>query len=197
MCSPPQRTPMKLRTVTVSALILISLLPLSCKKSSNRIPVSDISNMPSLTVKNDTTVYFDSGRVALKMTFPIMEQYDNSGSPYNEFNMGLYVDIFNSNSEPSGSITSKYARYTRNQNLWELRDSVVVINENYDKLETESLFWDQTKDLIYSDRFVKFTNKDQVIMGTGFESDSHLRQRKIKKVSATIFLNEEEPAEQP
>lgn len=188
---------MKLRTVTVSALILISLLPLSCKKSSNRIPVSDISNMPSLTVKNDTTVYFDSGRVALKMTFPIMEQYDNSGSPYNEFNMGLYVDIFNSNSEPSGSITSKYARYTRNQNLWELRDSVVVINENDDKLETESLFWDQTKDLIYSDRFVKFTNKDQVIMGTGFESDSHLRQRKIKKVSATIFLNEEEPAEQP
>jgi len=163
------------------------LASLSCKKG-NKIPEFDISNLPSLTVKYDTTVYFDSGKVVLRMISPIMEQYDNSEDPYYEFKMGLHVDVF----QPSGTISSKYAIYTKNANLWELRDSVVVINENQDKLETESLFWNQTKDLIYTDRFVKFTNEDQVIMGTGFKSDSHLRKREIKKVSAEIYLKDEE-----
>jgi len=176
-------------TLLVFILIFASI---SCKRN-NKIPEFDISNLPSLTVKYDTTVYFDSGRIVLRMIFPIMEQYDNSGNPYYEFKMGLYVDFFDRDKSPSGSIFSKYAKNTQNSNLWELRDSVVVINENQEKLETESLFWDQTKDLIYTDRFVKFTSEDQIIMGTGFESDSHLRKRKIRKVSATIYFNEGEP----
>ena len=94
--------------------------------------------------------------------------------------------------DPCGSVTSKYAKYTKTDNLWELRDSVVVINENNDKLETEVLFWNQEKDLIYTDRFVKITNEDQIIQGFGFESDSHLKKRRIKKVSATIYFNDEE-----
>ena len=64
-----------------------------------------------------------------------------------------------------------------------------------DKLETEVLYWDELKDLIYSDRFVKITNEDQIVMGTGFESDPRLNKRKIKKVSATIYLKDEESAE--
>jgi LPS export ABC transporter protein LptC len=124
----------------------------------------------------------------MRMIFPIMEQYENSGDPYYEFSMGLHVEVFN----PSGFILSKYAKYTERLNLWELRDSVVVINENEEKLETEILFWDQTKDLIYTEKFIKLTSGDQIIEGTGFESDSHLRKRRIRRVSATIYLNEEE-----
>jgi len=58
-------------------------------------------------------------------------------------------------------------------------------------LETEQLFWDQEKDLIYTERLVKITNEDQTVIGTGFESDSKLNKRKIKNVSATIYLREE------
>jgi LPS export ABC transporter protein LptC len=122
----------------------------------------------------------------------MLEQYDNAGQAYYEFRMGMHVDLYDGKPSPTGSVTSKYAKYTQGSNVWELKDSVVVINENKDKLETEVLYWDQSKDLIYSDRFVKFTNEDQIVMGTGFESDPHLRKRKIKKVSATIYLKDEE-----
>ena len=175
----------------VSSVFILIFVSLSCK-TGNKIQEFDISNLPALTVKYDTTVYFDSGRVVLRMTFPIMEQYDNPANPYYEFNMGLYVDFFDSDNKPSGSISSKYAKNTQNPNLWELRDSVVVINENQEKLETESLFWDQTKDLIYTDKFVKFTSEDQIITGTSFESDTHLKKRIIRGASATIYINEEE-----
>ena len=175
----------------VSPVFILIFISLSCK-TGNIIKEFDISNLPSLTVKYDTTVYVDSGRVVLRMTFPIMEQYDNSENPYYEFKMGLYVDFFDRDKNPSGSISAKYAKYAENANLWELRDSVVVINEYQEKLETESLFWDDTKDLIYTNEFVRLTSEDQIIEGTGFDSDSQLRRRSIKRVSATIYINEEE-----
>lgn len=68
---------------------------------------------------------------------------------------------------------------------------MVIVNETNDRLETDQLFWDQEKDLIYTDRLVKITNEDQTVIGTGFESDSRLEKRKIKNVSATIYLKEE------
>jgi hypothetical protein len=94
--------------------------------------------------------------------------------------------------EPVASVTAKYAKYTDNKNLWELQDSVIAINENGEKLETELLFWDQKKDLIYTDRFVKITTEDQIIQGYGLESDPRLSKRRIKNLSATIYINEEQ-----
>jgi hypothetical protein len=66
----------------------------------------------------------------------------------------------------------------------------VIINENNEKLETELLFWDQEKDRIYTDRFVKITNEDVISQGIGFESDTHLTRRKILKVTADIYLKD-------
>jgi hypothetical protein len=39
---------------------------------------------------------------------------------------------------------------------------------------------------------VKITNRDQIMQGYGFESDTHLQHRKIKKVSAIIYLPDAE-----
>ncbi|HUX95656.1 MAG TPA: LPS export ABC transporter periplasmic protein LptC [Bacteroidales bacterium] len=163
----------------------------SCENNKETIPRLDLLSLPSQSVKEFETIYSDSGKIELIMRSPLMEQFDNSGDPYYEFPQGIHVDVFDGQDEPTGSVTSKYAKYTRSANLWELKDSVVVINEKNDMLETEVLYWDQGKDLIYSDRFVRFTNEDQIVMGTGFESDPHLRKRKIRKVSATIYLKDE------
>ena len=88
-------------------------------------------------------------------------------------------------------VTANYAKYINKKSLWELKDSVVVINQTNDKLETEQLFWDQQKDNIYTDRFVKMTNDDQTVLGTGFESDTHLNRRSIKNISGMIYLDNE------
>ncbi len=176
----------------IAVIPLTVFLLFSCENKNETLPPLDLLNLPTQSVKEFETIYSDSGMIELILKSPLMEQFDNSGDPYFEFRLGIHVDVFDGKEKPSGSVTSKYAKYTKTVNVWELKDSVVVINENGDKLETEVLFWDQTKDLIYSDRFVRFTNEDQIIMGTGFESDPHLRKRKIRKVSATIYLKNEE-----
>jgi LPS export ABC transporter protein LptC len=175
------------RSLYISATLLITGLLFSCENKLDLIPKSDLLTLPSLTVRDFETIFTDSGRIQLVLTSPIMEQYENAEVPYSEFKLGILVKFHDGREEPVGSVSAKYAKYTKSNNVWELRDSVVVINEAKEMLETEILFWDQAKDKIYTDRFVKITSTDQVIQGFGFESDSKLQRRRIRKVSATIY----------
>jgi LPS export ABC transporter protein LptC len=170
-------------------LAVAALLILSCETKTNQIPKSDLLTLPAVTGRNITSQFTDSGKIQLKFITPLIEQYSNKESQYSEFRYGLTAIFYDGKPTPSASVTGKYAKYTNEDNLWELKDSVVVVNENKDKLETELLFWDQKKDMIYTDRFVKITSEQQIIQGFGFESDSHLRKRRIKKVTATITLD--------
>ena len=172
--------------------ISILSLILSCDRNIDVIPVSDIQTLPTVTVKDLNSVLTDSGQIELTMEAPIMEQYDNKEKPYYEFKSGIKVVFFDGKKDPTASVTAKYAKFTDTENLWELRDSVVVVDDKKVMLETELLFWNQETDRIYTDRFVKITNGDEVMTGLGLESDSHLRTKKIKKVWAIIYLNDEE-----
>jgi LPS export ABC transporter protein LptC len=175
----------------LTAILAGAFLFSSCNKKIEKIKKNEILSLPSLTVKNDTTMYSDSGKIQLIMSFPIMERYNNAEPPYSEFREGMKVVFYDGHPGPQGSVSSKYARYLDKKKLWELRDSVVVINQTSDRLETEQLFWDQEKDWIFTERFVRMTSEDQTITGSGFESDSHLNKRRIKNISGNIYLKGE------
>jgi LPS export ABC transporter protein LptC len=175
----------------VSASVSVSLFLLSCERKIDTIKKTEVLSLPSVTGKNIRTVFTDSGKVQLVMTTRLMESFNNADPPYSEFRYGIEVIFYDGHEVPVGTVFAKYAKYTDKKKLWELKDSVVVVNESGDKLETEQLFWDQEKDQIYTDRFIKITNEDQTVMGTGFESDHKLTRRKIKNVTATMYLKDE------
>ena len=179
------------RPFLITTLIVLSMIVLSCENKVSYIPNSDLLTLPTQTVKDLVTVSSDSGRIQMIMSTPLVERYDNFNHPYSEFKSGIKVDLYNGEKNPVARVTAKYAKFTNANNLWELRDSVVVLNENNEKLETEVLFWNQEKDLIHTDRFVKITSEDQVTQGIGFESDSHLKRRRIFEVTSEIYLKNE------
>lgn len=179
-----------LRSYLITVIVIVAGLIMSCEKKIPFIPKSDLLTLPSLTAKGFNTILTDSGRIQLILSSPLVEKYDKYDPPYSEFRSGINVKVYNGHDNPVAKVTAKYAKCIDN-NLWELRDSVVVINENNEKLETELLFWNQEKDHIYTDRFVKITSVDEIIQGIGFESDSHLYNRKLKKVTADIYLKDE------
>jgi len=175
-----------------SLMIILAVMFLSCENKIDPIPKSDFLTYPSLTVKDFRSETNDSGKLQLVMSSPLLEQYDNIAFPYSEFSSGIKAVFYDGKTVPVASVTAKYAKYTKTNNMWELKDSVVVLNENNYKLETEVLNWNQETDLIYTDRFVKITNEDQITQGFGFESDLRGEKRRIKKVSAIIYLKDEE-----
>lgn len=172
-------------------LFAVILLLHSCDTKVETVRITDISSLPEITGRDFVTVYNDSGKVQLILRAPIMEMYNKDDSPYTEFVSGINVIFYDGNKDSVGYALSKYARYTEKKKLWELRDSVIIVNSSGDRLETEQLYWDQEKDFIYTERFVKIINEDQTIMGTGFESDIRLTNRRIKNPSGPIYLKEE------
>ena len=176
----------------LGCLIIVTLGLFSCEKKKTTIPKIDILSLPSMTTRDFTTTYTDSGKVQMVMSAPIIESYTKAEEPYSEFKSGIKVYFHDGHTEPVASVTAKYARYTDSKDLWELQDSVVAINEAGEKLETDLLYWDQKKSLIYTDRFVKITTADQIVQGYGLESDPRLTKRKIKNISAIIYVNDQQ-----
>ncbi|OFY66467.1 MAG: LPS export ABC transporter periplasmic protein LptC [Bacteroidetes bacterium RBG_13_43_22] len=175
----------------LSVIISAAFISYSCETKIAKVEGFEILSLPSLTGKDIYTVFTDSGKVQMIMAAPMMETWDNFDSPYTEFRLGMKIYFHDGHKEPAATASAKYAKFVEKENLWELNDSVVIVNESGDKLETEQLFWDRDKNLVFTDRFVKITNEDQTVMGTGFESDPQLTRRRIKNVTATIYLHDE------
>jgi LPS export ABC transporter protein LptC len=163
----------------------------SCDKKIDTIRKSDIESLPSQTVKDFTTTYTDSATKQLVMSSALMERYINRKDPYWEFRLGIKVVFYDGKKDPVGTLTSKYARYDENRKRWELKDSVIAVNEKNEIMETELLYWDQEKNLVFTDRFVRMTTEDQIVLGTGFESDPKLTDPHIRNVSATFYIKDE------
>lgn len=179
--------------INFAVLVTGAALFFSCREKIDFIDTTVRDDLPTQVVKDFTTSYTDSARLKLMMRAPIMEYYGKMAEPYSDFDGGLNVYFYDNpeSDEPSGTISSKFARYLEKERLWEVRDSVVAVNEKGEILETELLFWNEEKGIIYTDKFVKIRQTDQIIMGTGLESDMRFSRWEIKNVSGTIALNDE------
>jgi len=185
---PSGKTYILIGAVLIAGTALLS----SCEKRDLPVRELQIRELPTLSARDVETMYSDSGKVTLLVRTPNIQQFSNDEQPYTLFPEGLTVLFYDKKTEPQASISAKYARYTEKDELWELRDSVVAVNTEGDILETELLFWSEPRESVWSDRFVRITGKDQIIMGTGFESDPRLSKWKIKNVSATIYVENEQ-----
>ena len=164
---------------------------LSCERKLDVIKNSDILSLPTTTVKNLESIITDSSKLQLILSSPLMESYSSLKPPYAEFRNGIKALFYDGHKEPIAFVTSKYAKYLDDKKIWELKDSVVAVNEKNERLETELLYWDQEKDLFYTDRFVRITSEDQIVMGIGMKSNSRFTNWWIRNVSATIPIRDE------
>jgi LPS export ABC transporter protein LptC len=168
------------------AILFFAIVLSSCDKKMGIIKTSEILSLPTLTVKDFETVFTDSAKLQMVLTSSLMERYTNTKPPYSEFKNGIKVLFYDGHNEPIASFTSRYAKYLEDQRLWELRDSVVAINEKNERLDTELLYWNQDKELVYTSRAVRITSEDQIVVGIGMTSNSRFTNWWIKDVSATI-----------
>ena len=67
----------------------------------------------------------------------------------------------------------------KKKELWELRGNVHIQNQLGDKFDTELLFWDQSKERIYSDKYIKIEQEDKILTGYGFDSNQEMTEYEI------------------
>lgn len=106
-----------------------------------------------------------------------------------EFSDGMELLFYNNNGAVESRMTARYATVVENSNEMTARDSVVVINEKGERLDTDELIWDEQKKIIYSNSFVKITTADEIILGKGMTANQNFTDYVVKSISGTIKVN--------
>ena len=172
----------------VAALIYSAAIFLySCSGSAERtIETVDRTTWPTVTAENIETIVSDSGIVKFKINAPLYEAFDNAEEPYWEFKKGLKLQRYNTDKEVDSQIDCNYAKYFDKEQLWRLENKVFARNIDNETFETELLFWDQKKEILYTDQMVRITNDKEQIICYGFESNQNFTIYSFEKVQATF-----------
>jgi LPS export ABC transporter protein LptC len=187
---------LRLKALTISKAFIFSFfflfLIISCNndKPDKIGAVVDRTKLPKLHATEITTIISDSGITRYRITASRWDIYDKASQPYQEFPEGIYFEKFDANMKVDANITSKYAKFKENEQLWELRGKVRAMNLQGELFETEKLFWDQRQQKFYSDTLIKITQATRIITGIGFESNEAMTRYMIKNPQGIFPLNE-------
>ena len=146
-------------------------------------------NLPILEAKNFETLFTDSGQVRYSLKTPKLLRFEDEGRNYIEFPEGMQLVKFDANQNIISSITADYAKQFIAEDKWEAKNNVVATNAQGDTLKTEHLIWEEKKEIIYTEEYVKIIRADQIITGIGFTSDQKLQNWKIKNPKGTIYVS--------
>ena len=174
-------------------LIWIAVLFSSCSNNNvSKLTLNHPPGSPNIVADSIVAIQSDSAIIQNKLTAPRLLIYDDIPEPYTEFPDGFFFVQYNANQEIASSISASYGKHYDKKNLWEARQNVIAVSEAGDTLKTELLYYDEDKELIYSDQFVKFIQKDRIITGTGFESDLQMKNSSIKNIQGDFEIEVEE-----
>lgn len=182
---------MILTTGSIAILLLTASLS-SCKNDMATIRSLDFTDtLPELSGKNIEILYSEKARVQIKLESPL---FISSGKdePLLLFPEGFTVFFYDSLLNLQSTITADYGISNEKTKIMEARHNVIVENlEKGEKLNTEELFWDRNKEVIYSDKFVKITSEGQVITGDGLFSHQPFSEIEIRNPRGLIEIKEE------
>ncbi len=148
---------------------------------------------PSQVGDSVTLLYSDSTQLKVVLKANRMLIFNkNVTEPYTLLPKGLFVTFFDDQEKVSATLKANYGiRYDIKKQM-EAKYAVELINKDGTKLETEKLIWNEVTQRIYTDAFVKITNRKEIIMGTGMESNQDFTKYEIKHVTGQIQINTDE-----
>ena len=171
----------------VALLAIVAVV--SCSKSPQ--PTTRIStkeDAPLMSARNITVFFSDSGRVEAELQGPLLNRYGGE-SPRIELPEGFRISMFDENRQVSTTITGQRGLRWENDQLMEAFGNVVVRNElKNEQLETEHLVWDERRHLIRTDEKVKIIRPDQVLTGTGLESNESFTRYSIRNPEGAMAV---------
>ena len=148
---------------------------------------------PSQIGDSVTLLYSDSTQLKVVLKANRMLIFNkNVTEPYTLLPKGLFVTFFDDQEKVSATLKANYGIRYEIKKQMEAKYAVELINKDGTKLETEKLIWNEVTQRIYTDAFVKITNRKEIIMGTGMESNQDFTKYEIKHVTGQIQINTDE-----
>ncbi len=164
---------------------LCSMLLVACTSHLEDVYVAPYTG-PMMTATNIRTIYSDSGNTKLKLEAPVQLLLQNNDR---EFPEGVYVEFFDEKKEPKAVLTSNYAIFYQDKNLYKISGNVIIDNKREGKkMSTEELFWSPATKKIYTDKFLTIKTANEVIKGEGLDANQDFSSYTIRKVTGIVSV---------
>ena len=143
---------------------------------------------PLMETTNVIGLISDSAKLKFQLTAPLQQQFDNADLIWPK---GVKVIFYSADGKKTvvNTITAKYGKYDKAKNLYIMHGDVRVANvPNQQKMSTEEMFFDKTKQLIYTDSamFVKVETPTEYIDGYGLTANQNFSRYSIKRPTGIL-----------
>jgi len=182
-------------TIVLGAMVMLLLFSAcSGRKKELGEAITERDSLPVMSTKGVETLVSDSGITRYRINAEEWLVFDRKNPPYWSFEKGVYLEKFDSIFQVEASIEADTAYFYNKEELWKLIGHVHIQNLKGERFDTELLFWDQRKQRVYSDEFIRIEQPDRIITGHGFESNQQMTVYTIRRPEGIFYVDEESAA---
>ena len=163
----------------IATAAAVAFVVYSCKGKLAETDAKLLEETPLQTVDGMFVVHSENGKLQMRMEADIMERYQNDSVAYEKFPSGFSVFAYTEEGLLETLIISDNAQHFKfndGRESWEAFGNVVVKNLiKNEVMETDTLYWDQKNERIYTPCYVKMYSPSGFMQGYGMESDQRAR----------------------
>ena len=159
--------------------LAVAFVIYSCKGKLGEAAEIKLDETPVQTVRDMFIVQSENGKLKMRASADLMEKYERDTLSYELFPQGFAVYGYTDEGLLETEIVAdnaKHMKYNDGRETWEAFGNVVVKNLiKQEVMETDTLYWDQENEKIYTHCYVKMYSPDGFMQGYGMESDQRAR----------------------
>ena len=159
--------------------LAVAFVVYSCKGKLGEAAELKLDEVPVQTVRGMFIVQSENGKIQMRASADLMEKYERDSLSFELFPEGFSVYGYTDEGLLETEIVADNARhlkYEDGRETWEAYGNVVVRNLiKQETIETDTLYWDQKNERIYTHCYVKIYSPDGFMQGYGMESDQRAR----------------------
>ena len=177
-------------TIALPAIVVLFFL-LSCGNEKKNVEsrIEEPDSIPYLSTYGVTTLISDSGRISYKIEAEEWHIYEKRRPKYWAFEKGAYLEKYDDSLRVEATIKSDTAYFFSEKKLWKLIGNVDIKNQKGEKFFTDLLYWNQEDGSIYSDKYIKIEQQEQITTGIGFRSNQELTNWEILSTEGIYTIN--------
>ena len=179
-------------TTTALLVVVVLIFHSSCNKIENEksIAIECSDSIAVMSTFDVNTIVSDSGRISYKIIADEWRIYDKRNPPHWAFERGVYLEKYDREMNIEATVKCDTAYYYSEMKLWKLIGNVNIKNTNNEKFYTHLMYWDQDKEKIYSDAYIKIEQTDHITEGIGFSANQNLTVWQINNTKGIFTIEE-------
>ena len=167
----------------IATALAVAFVVFSCKSDLKQAEDININEAPTQKVRDMFIVQTKNGIIQMRAEAPLMERYERDTLSFELFPEGFFVYGYTDDEKLETEIIADDAihlTYKDGRESWEAYGNVIIKNLiKQEVMETDTLYWDQKNEKIYTHCYVKMYSPSGFMQGYGMESDQRARNNII------------------